>query len=263
MPSSSTSVNHAVLIAGAKVCGARLGFRRGNHCRAIADPGQPHCGGHLNAYTRIAKVEADIRRTAQMELDRCRAADYRRLTKTLDNAAALARDWWFANGVRAIPTHLHDSVLFARPCVYCGDTAPSEIDHIVPVSRGGLSEWYNLAPACFLCNREKFDLPVNVWREARTRHGLPWPPEPKRVRLDRVVADLLDGDEMPEEVADLWRAARAAPPRDRSSGFLGDPRWQAAQSVYLNAGPGLVRCRAAVEVMARIETEYAEESDSS
>lgn len=263
MSPSSTRSTRMVLAAGAKVCGARLGFRHGDHCRTIADPGQPHCSGHLNAYARIAEVEADIRRTTQTELDQYRAADYHRLKALLDNAAALARTWWFDNGVRAISTHLREEVLSSGPCVYCGDTAPSEIDHIVPVSRGGLSEWYNLAPACFLCNREKFDLPVNVWRESRIRQGLPWPPEPKGVRLNRGVADLLDGDEPPEECADLWKVAREVAPKDQSSGFTGDPRWQAARSAYLNTESGLVRWRVAVEVMFRIETEYAKEADLS
>lgn len=50
-------------------------------------------------------------------------------------------------------------VLLNDPCVYCG--APTEhIDHIEPISRGGDSEWDNLAPACGECNRRKNAKPL-------------------------------------------------------------------------------------------------------
>lgn len=47
----------------------------------------------------------------------------------------------------------------ADPCVYCG--APSDsVDHIDPVSSGGMSQWDNLAPACRLCNSTKGAKPL-------------------------------------------------------------------------------------------------------
>lgn len=262
MPSSCTCSTRVVLIAGHKICGARLGYGRGNHCRALTEPNQPHCNGHLKAYARIAEVEADTRRATQTQLDRCRAADYRRLKEMLDNAAALAQSWWFDNGVRAIATRLRDQVLFAVPCVYCGDTAPTEVDHVFPVSRGGLSEWYNLAPACFLCNREKSDMPVNVWREARLRQGLAWPPEPRSVRLARIVKDLLDADSPPGEIADLWEALRLPAPAEMSGEVTDDARWRAARAVYLALETSHLRRSVAIEVMNRIETNYEEANAS-
>lgn len=45
-------------------------------------------------------------------------------------------------------------------CVYCGRSAPNvvlEIDHKIPVKRGGSDEMDNLITACFDCNRGKFD----------------------------------------------------------------------------------------------------------
>jgi len=43
-------------------------------------------------------------------------------------------------------------------CQYCGSTPPSvvlEVDHIVPVARGGKNDTDNLVSACFNCNRGK------------------------------------------------------------------------------------------------------------
>lgn len=45
-------------------------------------------------------------------------------------------------------------------CQYCGRRAPDvalEVDHIVPVAKGGVSEIANLTTACEDCNRGKRD----------------------------------------------------------------------------------------------------------
>lgn len=40
------------------------------------------------------------------------------------------------------------------PCVFCGSDS-KEIDHIVPVAKGGDGSWTNLAPICRTCNASK------------------------------------------------------------------------------------------------------------
>lgn len=54
-------------------------------------------------------------------------------------------------------------------CVYCGFDenflgAKHEIDHFVPVSRGGTNAHSNLVAACKSCNREKGDMLVEEYR---------------------------------------------------------------------------------------------------
>lgn len=45
---------------------------------------------------------------------------------------------------------------FGHMCVYCGDeTSPLQIEHIVPLSRGGGWNYENLTLACGPCNRRK------------------------------------------------------------------------------------------------------------
>ncbi len=55
-------------------------------------------------------------------------------------------------------------------CAYCGKKlafvnygiqgarANWEVDHDIPISRGGANEFKNLVAACFICNRSKGDL---------------------------------------------------------------------------------------------------------
>ena len=59
-------------------------------------------------------------------------------------------------------------------CTYCGFPAV-EVDHIVPVSRGGGVALANLAPACTDCNAEKRDRTVTEWADWRQADGRPWP----------------------------------------------------------------------------------------
>jgi 5-methylcytosine-specific restriction endonuclease McrA len=45
------------------------------------------------------------------------------------------------------------------PCAYCGGPA-GEVDHIVPVSRGGENHWSNPTAACRSCNARKHATPM-------------------------------------------------------------------------------------------------------
>lgn len=64
-------------------------------------------------------------------------------------------------------------------CQYCGAPA-TEIDHIVPVSRGGMTNLDNLACVCGPCNRSKGD-----------RTPEEWSPDQVRQRLARRIAERL------------------------------------------------------------------------
>lgn len=69
--------------------------------------------------------------------------------------AVLIEDWWAA-------------ALLADPCAYCGG-ASDQIDHVVPVARGGDSTADNLAGACKSCNSSKHATPLLLFllRESR------------------------------------------------------------------------------------------------
>lgn len=60
-------------------------------------------------------------------------------------------------------------------CVYCGDYA-TQIDHVLPVSRGGTRRRSNLAPSCRRCNFEKLDFTPAEWEAWRRENDMPWPP---------------------------------------------------------------------------------------
>jgi 5-methylcytosine-specific restriction endonuclease McrA len=56
-----------------------------------------------------------------------------------------------------------------KRCAYCNQILDStfEIDHIVPLSRGGTSDRSNLCAACRPCNRQKHARTPEEWRGAK------------------------------------------------------------------------------------------------
>lgn len=58
--------------------------------------------------------------------------------------------------------------LLDSPCNYCGTTEDIQVDHVVPLSKGGRNSIGNLAPCCASCNRSKRDMFVTQWKH---QHG--------------------------------------------------------------------------------------------
>jgi len=67
------------------------------------------------------------------------------------------------NGVNMVSAQ-EMSDIAARPCTACGAAGPSEIDHIIPVGRGGAHTIGNLMPLCKSCNSSKNDLLYIEWK---------------------------------------------------------------------------------------------------
>jgi len=69
--------------------------------------------------------------------------------------------------------------VFARDgwsCQYCGSKGNLTVDHVIPRSKGGTSDWDNIVASCAPCNRRKGDrLPQQVGMHPRRRPGAPSP----------------------------------------------------------------------------------------
>lgn len=55
------------------------------------------------------------------------------------------------------------SRIMSRPCIYCGAKA-EHLDHVIPLSKGGLHSVGNLAPACAKCNLSKGAKFIVEWK---------------------------------------------------------------------------------------------------
>lgn len=52
--------------------------------------------------------------------------------------------------------------VFGHCCAYCSGPF-EEVDHVIPLARGGLHILANLRPACRACNRRKSAKPISAW----------------------------------------------------------------------------------------------------
>jgi len=69
--------------------------------------------------------------------------------------------------------------VFARDswtCQYCGTTSHLTVDHVIPRSRGGASDWENIVTSCAPCNRRKGNrTPVETGVHPRRKPKAPGP----------------------------------------------------------------------------------------
>lgn len=70
-----------------------------------------------------------------------------------------------------VPLSVYTSVLNSGPCVYCAAPA-AEVDHIRPLSRGGIEHASNLVPACKSCNSGKKDRMLDEWDQVRVARAV-------------------------------------------------------------------------------------------
>ena len=97
------------------------------------------------------------------EIRRVSAAKWRAKNKTKKAEYASARRAREMTGAKIIiPKDLKR--LSRLPCAYCGATEKLELDHIVPLSRGGIHSIGNVTVACRSCNASKNNRLLTEWR---------------------------------------------------------------------------------------------------
>ncbi len=117
------------------------------------------------AYDQARKPFVNERRKAQHR------ARYERLRDDFLARAYRRRDIYressvTADDVRRVFAKRHGS------CCYCGSQTQPELEHVLPISRGGRHCLGNLEVACRICNRQKNNKTVMEWRIWRRRLGL-------------------------------------------------------------------------------------------
>lgn len=123
--------------------------------------------------------------------------------KNLDKARNYAVDWarrnpgsvkrnsanWIANNPEKVAASKHSrrtrklangvfdvresyiARLYASNCVDCGSNKNIELDHVMPISRGGAQSEGNLQPLCRFCNRSKGNKTMMEWRIKKIKRG--------------------------------------------------------------------------------------------
>lgn len=68
------------------------------------------------------------------------------------------------NAKTYLVTHQELKKMLLKPCFYCGEKS-EQIDHIVPLSRGGSHSIGNLIGACAHCNHSKRNRFITEWKK--------------------------------------------------------------------------------------------------
>lgn len=65
--------------------------------------------------------------------------------------------------VGSLEQDLRDQLLSTPRCAHCGAYEPRQVDHLIPVARGGRNMAFNLVPSCGPCNSSKGDTELFQW----------------------------------------------------------------------------------------------------
>lgn len=101
--------------------------------------------------------------------DKVKASMDAYLTKNPDALRYHARQrkaWKKTNGMFLV-TLKEDKKLRNKACFYCGSTDSIQLDHVVPLSRGGVHSIGNLVPACMSCNLSKNKWFITEWKKLK------------------------------------------------------------------------------------------------
>jgi 5-methylcytosine-specific restriction endonuclease McrA len=61
--------------------------------------------------------------------------------------------------------------ILRNPCIYCGSNENIQLEHVIPLARGGSHSIGNLASACAACNMSKNKWFVTEWKSKQKKWG--------------------------------------------------------------------------------------------
>lgn len=104
------------------------------------------------------KVKKTNETYRKANLDKARLREHLRRIKKQNNGIYLVSDKFLKK--------IYDS-----PCVFCGSKERIELDHIIPIARGGQHSEGNLQPLCKSCNSSKSDKTMTEWYKMKRQTG--------------------------------------------------------------------------------------------
>jgi hypothetical protein len=124
---------------------------------------------HYEANREAIAERARQHRLANPELYAQRNRDWRAANREKAREAARCRSALRRSSrMRALLSLSIDSkrerfALFDNTCAYCGAGNRLTVDHVLPLTAGGLDQFDNIVPACNRCNAGKNASPVESW----------------------------------------------------------------------------------------------------
>jgi len=128
----------------------------------------------LRYRNRCKDTDPDYHAKARARMAHKRATDL--ATRLYGRAQAKARK---VARIGGSPSHLSRTQLWRRwcdfehACAYCGASVDLQVEHVVPISKGGEHHLGNIVPACHRCNSSKRSKDARTWYMAQPFYE-PW-----------------------------------------------------------------------------------------
>ena len=160
------SKTHRVQHDSCQVCGAPIGGNRG----------KMYCGEACKAKARQAQIKAKYG-VSRTELTRRRNPDKAMVDRYTEAHRRRAAEAAVAEYSDLTPAEWRQiKKAFGNRCAYCGLPATKgnrlQVDHFIPLTRGGPLTARNVVPACVSCNPSKGNKLPHEWLESQGKLGL-------------------------------------------------------------------------------------------
>lgn len=123
---------------------------------------------YVNNKDRKAAYDSEYRsitRDRHNELNRIwYANNLEHARKLAIDSASRRRAKKYTNGVYLV-TVKEVARILSNPCFYCSAVGTVELDHVVPIARGGTHSIGNLVAACRRCNASKGSKTITEWKK--------------------------------------------------------------------------------------------------
>jgi len=140
-------------------------------CRVIEKNNPERRAAYLKKYYEISPEKARLRakkyRQKNPESVKAGFEKWRKANPEKDKARGFRRRAHKESVASFHVTKKEFAALYASPCAYCGSTEKICIDHVVPLSKGGVNGIGNYLPACLSCNSSKKDKFITEWKKVR------------------------------------------------------------------------------------------------
>jgi 5-methylcytosine-specific restriction endonuclease McrA len=134
--------------------------------KLVYDQQQAHWHTHLDDYADYKRLRSKLYARWKFMTD----SSYRLYHRAKSKARKVAQRG--GTPTHLLPTHLWQHwVRFDHRCAYCGCIGDLEIEHVVPISKGGQHHLGNIVPACTQCNSSKRSNDALQWYKTRSYYS--------------------------------------------------------------------------------------------
>jgi predicted nucleic acid-binding Zn ribbon protein len=148
---------------------------KATHCHHCGEPLPADSNAHQRYCTPRCQNQAWIKEHRRPKITSCIRCNGALVTGRRLCTVCIATSHWAFRRQNGGHVYKRDWIRLMRRydglCAYCQNAPGVEVDHVIPVSRGGRHTLGNVLPACPSCNRRKHARTLMEWRASEPADG--------------------------------------------------------------------------------------------